>query len=334
MALVDTIYYEESVREHPRVKNILTRFAAAEHIACGHYGEVFNPRAQNFRVQKQNPALILAHKSNKRVLAAPAGYGIGGDNNYYFSHMLNCLYDCRYCFLQGMYRSAHYVLFVNYEDFSDEIVQTAMQHGNEPTYFFSGYDCDSLALEPISGFAEYFLSAIRRVPNAYLELRTKSTQIRRLLEQEPTQKVIVAFSLSPQEIIDGLEHKAPRLDKRIEAVQKLALRGWPIGLRFDPLIYHCDYQKSYAQMFKQVFEQIDVRAVHSVNIGAFRLPSGFFKNMVKFYPDEKLFAGPLHERQGMVSYAAELEQEMRSYCLQQLRQWLPQEKIYECQFDG
>ena len=31
--------------------------------------------------------------------------------------MHNCIYDCRYCFLQGMYRSAHYVVFINYEDY-------------------------------------------------------------------------------------------------------------------------------------------------------------------------------------------------------------------------
>ena len=31
--------------------------------------------------------------------------------------MYNCLFDCRYCFLQGMYNSSNFVIFVNYEDF-------------------------------------------------------------------------------------------------------------------------------------------------------------------------------------------------------------------------
>ena len=30
--------------------------------------------------------------------------------------MYNCIYDCRYCFLQGMYSSANFVLFVNFEE--------------------------------------------------------------------------------------------------------------------------------------------------------------------------------------------------------------------------
>ena len=97
---------------------MLARYADAEIILCDRYGEIFNPKSQNFRLQKQNPALILAQKHKGHVLPAPEGYGLGSEKNYYFSHMLNCVYDCRYCFLQGMYQSAHYVVFVNFEDFT------------------------------------------------------------------------------------------------------------------------------------------------------------------------------------------------------------------------
>ena len=121
--MIETIYIEECVQHHPRVLGIKARFPDARTIICERFGEVFNPKAQNFRLQKQKPALILAEKYQNFVLETPKGYGIGAERNYYFSHMLNCLYDCRYCFLQGMYQSANYVLFVNYEDFQAEIRQ-------------------------------------------------------------------------------------------------------------------------------------------------------------------------------------------------------------------
>ncbi len=121
------IYIEEAVADHPRTKSICARFPKATKVYCKHYGEIFNRKAQNFRLQKKQPALILAHKHKNHVLDAPDGYGIGGRRNYYFSHMLNCVYDCRYCFLQGMYRSANYVIFVNYErcGFSPAMTVTA-----------------------------------------------------------------------------------------------------------------------------------------------------------------------------------------------------------------
>ena len=119
--MFDTIYVEEAVDDHPLVRSILARFDAARVVACRHYGELFNRHKQNFRLQKSRPALVLAEKLNRRVLPIPAGYGIDGARGYYFSHLLNGLYDCRYCFLGGMFRSAHYVLFVNYEDLIHDI---------------------------------------------------------------------------------------------------------------------------------------------------------------------------------------------------------------------
>ena len=114
---MDTIYIEKQIRSLPRTEAILKRYPKARQVLIDRYTEVFNAPSQNFRVQKNNPALILAHKHGNRVIETPPGYHIGGENNYYFSHMLNCIYDCRYCFLQGMYRSANYVVFINYDDF-------------------------------------------------------------------------------------------------------------------------------------------------------------------------------------------------------------------------
>ncbi|HSN22888.1 MAG TPA: DNA photolyase, partial [Methylomicrobium sp.] len=288
--MIETLYIEEKLLKHPRVIEIAARFPNARKITCGRYGEVFNPKAQNFRLQKRQPALILAEKFKNFVLPTPSAYGIGASKNFYFSHMLNCLYDCRYCFLQGMYQSAHYVLFVNYEDFGNEIRRLSLDHSNEQVHFFSGYDCDSLALEPVTGFAAYFLPFFATLPNAWLELRTKSTQIRTLLTQSPLPRCIVAFSLSPDPIAQKVEHKAPSLQRRLEAIGKLQEQGWAIGLRFDPVIYQTGYQAQYRQLFEEVFARIDPDRLHSVSLGSFRLPDHFFRRMQKLYPNEKLFA--------------------------------------------
>lgn len=328
--MIDTLYIEKAVAKHPRVLAIQKRFPEARVIYCERYGEVFNPKSQNFRLQKQNPALILAEKYQKFVLPTPATYGIGGEHNYYFSHMLNCLYDCRYCFLQGMYQSANYVLFVNYEDFQRQIRDICYQTPDQPIYFFSGYDCDSLALEPMTGFAEAFLPLFAELPNAWLELRTKSTQIRSLLNRQPLKQCVVAFSLSPDEVVEKVEAKTPSLDKRLEAAAKLQQQGWPIGLRFDPLIYQHDYQQHYQALFKRVFQQIDANQVHSVSLGVFRLPDQYFKKIQKLYPDEKLMASPFQTNAGMVSYRAELENKMMQDCTEMLLQYIPESKLFPC----
>ena len=119
--MIETIYIEKKIINHPRTKFILSKFKNARHIEINRFGEIFNKRNQNFRIQKNNPDLILAFKNDSHVLPAPEGFGIGSSRNYYFSHMYNCIYDCRYCFLQGMYSSANYVVFVNFEDFETSL---------------------------------------------------------------------------------------------------------------------------------------------------------------------------------------------------------------------
>ncbi len=328
--MIETIYIEENIVQHPRVIEIMTRFPQARKIICGRYGEVFNPKAQNFRLQKQKPALILAEKYKNFTMPVPSGYGIGASRNFYFSHMLNCLYDCRYCFLQGMYQSANYVLFINYEDFQDEIKQRCAETPTEAVHFFSGYDCDSLALEPVTGFAEQFLPIFEAIPNAWLELRTKSTQVRSLLSREAFPRCIVAFSLNPDEIATKVEAKAPSLERRLDALLKLQAHGWQIGLRFDPMIYQLGYQQQYQHLFEQVFSVIKLESLHSVSLGAFRLPEKYFKKVHKLFPDEKLFVSPLENNQGMISYKEALEQEMTDFCTEQLLRYIPKELFFPC----
>lgn len=328
--MVDTVYIEESIRQHPRTLEICDRFPRARKIECKRYSEVFNPKAQNFRLQKKRPALILAEKFKNFVLPTPPGYGIGGQQNLYFSHMLNCLYDCRYCFLQGMYQSANYVVFVNYEEFAQEISQITTASPGQEFHFFSGYDCDSLALEPITGFAGFFLPIFRSTPNAWIELRTKSTQIKTLLEMETVPNCIVAFSFTPEEISMVLEHKVPSVSKRLGAMLRLQQSGWTLGLRFDPLIYHQNCHQQYVRLFATIFKQLNIDQLHSVSLGGFRLPERFYRKVQKLYPQEKLFATPMTVTNGMTSYHPSLENELIQHCTEQLLEYIPEEKLFPC----
>ncbi len=324
------IYIENEIRNHPKTLSICARFPKASIIYCEHYAEIFNRKGQNFRLQKQNPTLILAKKHKNHVLPAPLGYGIGGRKNYYFSHMLNCLYDCRYCFLQGMYRSASYVIFINYDDFGRAITHTAQQHSTEDVWFFSGYDCDSLAYEPVTRFLETFLDLFQNLPNAQLELRTKSTQIRTLLAHQAITNCVVAFSFTPEECSTSLEHGVPSIDKRIEAMEKLQQNGWKLGLRFDPVIYHHDYMEQYKRLFTKIFSRISSYSIHSVSLGAYRIPKVFHQNISALYPDEKLFAVHMDEQQGMMYYAHESENDMLEYCRDELMKYIPESLFFSC----
>lgn len=329
--MFEFIYVEESITDHPFTRDIIARFSAATVISCGRYTEIFNRKSQNFRLQKRQPALILAEKYANFLLPAPDHYGIGSNRNFYFSHMLNCLYDCRYCFLQGMYRSAHYVLFVNYVDFENAIDRMSAENPGTTLHFFSGYDCDSLALEPVTGFIRYFMPVFEKNSNSIFEIRTKSTQVRSLMSIPVQDNVVVAWSFTPDGIAAALEHRTPAPGKRLQVMQRLQDRGWRLGLRFDPLIYTHDYQEQYARLFETIFRKLDISGLHSVSLGSFRLPREFFRTMRRLYPEEKLFASPLEDASGVITYKRKLHDEMLAYCRDRLLEYIPEEIFFPCE---
>jgi spore photoproduct lyase len=163
-----------------------------------------------------------------------------------------------------------------------------------------------------------------------LELRTKSTQVRSLLERPVVKNCVVAFSFTPEVVSRKLEHKVPDFQRRLEAMVKLQQAGWQVGLRIDPLIYYHGCLPDYGAMFDQLFARLDGDRLHSVSLGVFRLPTGYFRTMERLYPDEKLFAGKLVEEQGMVSYGPEVETELMEYCTQRILAHIPQEKFFPC----
>jgi len=327
--MIDTIYIEEGAEKLPKSREILSRFPKASVIPCKHYKEVFNPSNQSFRLQKKNPALILARQRGKLTHPIPQSYGVGGKHNFYFSHLLNCLYDCRYCFLQGMYPSAHYLLFVNFDHFKAEIKKISNSLDDE-CWFFSGYDCDSLALESVTGFTSDFLPFFRELPNAWVELRTKSVAIQSLQQILPLERAVVAFSFTPQEISTQLEKGVPSVQSRIKAMTQLASQGWKVGLRIDPLIDCKNFAGRYENLFNQIFKQLPTDALHSVSLGAFRMPAGFLKKIEKQYPEEPLFAGNFRDLKGQSSYPTETEKHLKQLCIDQLVKYIDSSKIFSC----
>ena len=328
--MIETIYVEDAIQKHPKTKFILNKFKKSRIISINKYGEIFNKRNQNFRIQKANPCLILAHKKDNFVLPAPEGFGIGSSKNFYFSHMYNCIYDCRYCFLQGMYSSANYVIFVNFEDFDISIKKIIENNVDSKVTFFSGYDCDSLALENVTGFAKHILSIFRKYPQIEIEFRTKSIQKEPFLSVKPMRNVILAYSLMPELMSNSLDNKAPSISKRIRVISELASKGWKIGLRFDPLIHGENWKELYQELLENIYNNIFLDNLHSVSFGSLRFPKRMFKDIFKLYPHEPLFTSPLSLNNKMISYDIEIEEEMTSFCKNLSLKYINEDQIFKC----
>ena len=288
------IYVEKRVKNEEYVKEILAKFKKAEVIEINHYKDRFNPYSQSFRAQKNAQSLILAKKEAPFIYEASDLIQKQDINFFYTTPMLNCVYDCHYCFLQGMYPSSNLVLFTNFEDFFEEAKKYYEKLGS--MFLSISYDTDILAVENLFGVAKRWADFVKD-KDIKLELRTKAVNV-----DFPYQKNLVfAFSLSPEIVIEKYEKFTPNLNARIKAVKRVINKGFKPVIVFDPIIKVPNFKKVYKEFIQKVFSEIDYKDIESIVYGTFRMNSTQFKSIKKELLSD-IFYYPYKVKNGIVEY--------------------------------
>ena len=217
------------------------------------------------------------------------------------------------------------VFFVNYHDFAKKIKEIC-EGSKRSICFFSGYDCDSLALENITNFSHYFINLFRHLKGHFLEIRTKSVNISFLKNIKVVDNVIIAFSLNPDSIISKFELKTPSLNKRIRAISYLQSLGWNVGLRFDPVMYSDNFEENYKYFFKEIFSNINSKKIHSITIGRFRMPKSFFSKLSKIRPYDNFLYQNYEANKTTVSHEKKID--IQEFCFNEIKKYTAAENIY------
>ena len=325
------IYVETKAFAYPRTKRILSYFPNAKIIEIQHYKDVFCRRGQNFKLQHQSQNLILAVKTGTLVYpGAPVCQSFGNDNFYYTSCMMNCIYDCEYCYLKGMYPSGMLVAFVNLEDISDETKALLARH---PVYLCVSYDTDLAALDAVTGYMREWICFAQEQKDLKIEIRTKCAHLS-FENFKPAEQVIFAFTLSPQAVIDACEHGTPSLAQRISCAAEAAERGFAVRLCFDPMIYCPDWKIQYESMLKSVFTELDGKKFLDVSVGTFRVSQDYLKKMRKSEPLSAVVQFPFQNADGVYQYPKALAAEMEQFLTKRLQRELPADKIFLWKEEG
>lgn len=321
------IYIEKSVRKHPRTQDILAKFPSASVIEIDHYKDVFCRSKQNYQLQYRSQNLILAAKQGALLYeGAPVCQSFGNSCFYYTSCMMNCVFDCEYCYLKGMYPSANIVVFVNLEDIFAEVEQMLKHH---PLYLCVSYDTDLLALEGILGYAEEWCRFTDKHKDLKIEIRTKCANKRFFRNRRQIYTgVIYAFTLSPQEVIEICEHHTPPLAERLSCIAEAVRAGHSVRLCFDPMIYLPAWKKHYAEMLEQVDNVVDLSQILDVSVGSFRISQEYLKKMRKQEPESPVVWFPFQRENGFYHYPDALMEQMECFLVEQLEKKMAKEKIF------
>ncbi len=255
------IYLEKNLQKNKVAKHIISCYKNPVILPIDNYKNIFDKNI-SWNTEK---TIIIANLNNA-LTQVPENYGFSWEG-FFFKNSLNCIYDCRYCYLKGALKNNNMqVFFVNYEDMQAQIEEVLEKYKNSqyPVWFYSSDYSDNLATDIISGFSDFFIPFFETLPNARMEIRTKSTNISHLLKHKNIKHTEIAFTLSPQEIIENYEQRTYSLDMRMQAINTLLKNNWKVGLRFLPLLETKNYQEIYIDFLEYISDKIDFSRINSI----------------------------------------------------------------------
>ena len=90
----------------------------------------------------------------------------------------------------------------------------------------------------------------------FLTFPTKFDMVEPILNLKGKERVIIRMSVNPQEIISNIEFGTSKLDKRINAINKLKDAGYKVGLLVAPIVLVENWKTLYTKLFEELNEKL------------------------------------------------------------------------------
>jgi len=234
---VEKIIVDNEIADQELVTLVLERFPAAETHYVSNITQWFD--LQEFPIESigdNKKTLVLTQQKGAWLKPCP------GTKNYLcckyqiLNVVNNCHMDCSYCILQGYFDAPVLIAYINIEELFEELTQKFRSLRGRVMRIGTGELTDSLTVDRIYNLSQKLIPFFRRFKDKFFEIKTKEVEIDHLLELDPGTNIFTSWSMNAQHVIEKEEHGAPTLAERINAAQMCQIRGYRIGLHFDPLI--------------------------------------------------------------------------------------------------
>jgi spore photoproduct lyase len=253
--------------------------------------------------------------------------------NYFVLNLgQQCNFNCSYCYLQSFINSSVMKMYVNIDQALAELKDIGLSMAASPLRIGTGEVIDSLSLDEISLFSVELIDFFRNYPKWTLEFKTKSDCVDQFLQTEHAGNVTVSWSVNPEAVITREEHGTASLQRRLAAARKCRDKGFKIAFHIDPMIWHPEWQSSYADLIDQITQSFTPADVPVMSVGALR-----FQPEQRVLMRERFGANSLVNRaevfrsqDGKMRYDHSLRKQMFNFILDGFRKRNPRWNIFMC----
>lgn len=219
--------------------------------------------------------------------------GLACCNYFVLNWGLQCDMNCSYCYLQSFINTPVLTIYTNLDDALLELSEIGQELGQQGLRVGTGETVDSLSLDELTLYSRRLIQFFQKYPKWTLEFKTKSDKVDQFLKFPHAGNVIVSWSLNAQDIIVREEHGTASLQQRLDAARRSAEHGFKLAFHLDPLIWHPEWQQSYAGLVKEITTQFAPSEISYMSVGALR-----------FQPEQRHM---MRERFGLNSYVTQAE---------------------------
>ena len=290
--------------------------------------------------QSKREILIQPHKGNF-FKQCPGGNANSVCCNYFVLNLgSQCHFNCSYCYLQSFLNTPFMVIYSNIDQAVEELIAVAKSmnghgHGHGHGHNLrvgTGETIDSLGLDPLTGYTELLIEALKKCPNVNLELKTKSNFVDHLLDLNHRRQVTVSWSINPKEVIEREEHGTASLMERFEAAKKCVQKGYSIGFHIDPIIWHPNWEKNYKELVRELTEHFEPNQVPYISLGALRFQTEQASMMKQRFSRTSLVnSGEMfRSRDGKLRYDLRLRSKMFKTIIDEFKTYSRAWRVFLC----
>ncbi len=238
-----------------------------------------------------------------------------------------CSFGCSYCTIQTFYGEV-----AELENGLAEKLDAIELDPDHLYHIGTGQASDSLIWGNRDGVLDALLGFARRHPNVVLELKTKSDNVRPLLDRaDLPANVVCSWSLNTDTVIRNEEHGTASLERRLAAARRMADRGSRVGFHFHPMVFYDGWREEYAEIAARLLGTFSPREVHFVSMGAVTFIKPVVRQIRRRGGATKILQMNLvPDHNGKLTYPDETKVELFGSLFDRLAPWHDEVFFYLC----
>ena len=235
---------------------------------------------ESYGIAKNTLAIVNAPPSQLKLTPIPPSA------DWQFHLAQGCPAHCQYCYLAGSLSGVPVVKV--YGNLPQILANLNNYEKSEPTTFEVSCYTDPLGIEHLTGSLAECIRYFGTRERSYLRWVSKFDRVEQLLDLPHNGHTRCRVSVNADPVSHSMEGGTATVAQRLQALRKLALNGYPVGIVLAPIMAIADWQQHYSNLFELIAQTLNIECDLTFELITHRFTPKSKEVLQTWYPKSKL----------------------------------------------